>query len=345
MRNRYFRSKKVNSKLKTQNPKPKIVIIVGPTAVGKSRVAMELAGRFNGEIVNADSMQAYRFMDIGTAKPSRDERERVRHHLIDIRNPDEEFDAAQFREEASRAISEISGRNHLPIVAGGTGLYIKALTEGIFEVPKVDKGLRERLRREADELGISHLYERLKSVDPEAARGIDPHNTHRIIRALEVYCLTGRPISQYQMEHAFSERPYDTLKIGLHTDRETLYKNIDDRVDNMVNMGLIDEVKRILELGYGPGLKPMQGIGYCHISKYLAGEYDLDEAVRLIKRDTRHYAKRQMTWFRRDPDITWFDIKEGGCLERIFSKVRGFVGQVGEAGRENIRGSGSEKGS
>lgn len=307
------------------NIKPKIVLIVGPTAVGKSRVAMALADIFYGEVVSADSMQVYRYMDIGTAKPSRDDLEKVHHYLIDIRNPDEDFDAAQFREEASNAITEIVGRRMVPIVSGGTGLYIRTLTEGIFEAPKVDKELREKLRKEGEELGISALYKKLVDVDP-AARGIDPLNPHRIIRALEVFYLTGRSISEYHREHAFSERPFISLKIGLMKDREALYRDIDKRVDCMIKAGFIDEVVGIIKMGYSSDLKSMNSIGYSHICNYLKGRYSLEEATVTMSRETRHYAKRQMTWFKRDNDITWFDVNEGDYLERIFCKVRGFVG-------------------
>lgn len=306
----------------------KIIVIVGPTAVGKSKVAIELAERFDGEIVNADSMQVYRYMDIGTAKPSAVDRERVSHHLIDIRNPDEDFDAARFQEEASKAIVEIVDKGKLPIVVGGTGLYIKALTEGIFDAPGSDKELREKLRKEAEDFGMSVLYNKLFEVDPESAGRIGPRNTHRLIRALEVFYLTGISISQYQKGHAFSDRPYDTFKIGLTKERETLYKDIDDRIENMVKAGLVDEVRRIIEMGYSPGSKAMNALGYSHICRYLKGEYDLEEAVRLIKRDTRHYAKRQMTWFRKDAGINWCDVNKEGCIGHIFSEVGGFAGKA-----------------
>ena len=314
------------------NSNPKIIVIVGPTASGKSRVAIELAERFDGEIINADSMQVYRYMDIGTAKPSKEDRERIRHHLIDIRNPGEDFDAAQFRDEASKTVEDIVSRGYLPIVAGGTGLYLKALTQGLFEVPKVDKELRERLRKEVEDSGTPALYKKLAEVDPVAAEKIGPHNVHRIIRALEVFYLTGIPISRLQEGHAFSERLYDYLKIGLSVERETLYRKIDDRVDNMIKEGLVEEVSRIIEMGYRPESKAMLALGYSQICNCLEGKYSLEEAVSLIKRGTRHYAKRQMTWFRRDDEITWFNTKEEDCLERIFGKVRGFAGQVEHTG-------------
>lgn len=310
--------------------KQKIVVIVGPTASGKSGVAMELADRFHGEIVNADSMQVYRYMDIGTAKPSNEDRERIPHHLIDIRNPDEAFDAARYLDEASKVIEDVVCRGQLPIVVGGTGLYIKALTEGIFEAPEVDKELRERLNREADDLGLPSLYKKLMEVDSEAAVKIGPHNTHRIIRALEVYYLTGMPISKYQKEHAFSDMRYDSFKIGLNMEREILYKNIDSRVDSMIKAGFVDEVIRIIDMGYGPDAKGMQGIGYSHICRYIKGEYTLPDCINLIKRDTRHYAKRQLTWFRRDQEIDWVDANanKGGCIGYIFGEVGRFTGQA-----------------
>ncbi|MEK7850978.1 MAG: tRNA (adenosine(37)-N6)-dimethylallyltransferase MiaA, partial [Deltaproteobacteria bacterium] len=227
-----------------------------------------------------------------------------------------------------------------PIVAGGTGLYIKALTEGIFEVPEIDKELRERLRREAEESGLSSLYNKLRDVDPDAAEKIGPANTHRIIRALEIFYMTGQPISKHHKEHAFPERPYSMLKIGLNVERETLYKNIDYRVDSMIKAGFVDEVKGLLDMGYGPDLKGMQAIGYSHICRYIKGEYNLEDSVNLIKRDTRHYAKRQMTWFRRDSEISWFDINKEGCIGDIFSEVGGFAGQNIYAGGSKARGQG-----
>lgn len=211
---------------------------------------------------------------------------------------------------------------------GGTGLYIKALTEGIFDAPEVDKALRERLKKEVREAGIDALYKKLLEVDPEAAEKIGHTNTHRIIRALEIFYLTGMPISQYQKKHAFSEKPYDTIKIGLIKERETLYKDIDARVESMVKAGLVGEVRRIIEMGYSPDLKAMSALGYSHICRHLEGEYSLEEAVRLIKRDTRHYAKRQMTWFRKDLEISWYDVNKEGCIEHIFREVGRFAGKT-----------------
>jgi len=296
----------------------KLVVLVGPTASGKSRLAIELAERFNGEIVNIDSRQVYRYMDIGTAKPSDKDRERVPHHLIDIVDPDEDFSVAKFREEAVKAIQDIYERGRNIFVVGGSGLYIKALIGGLFKGPGADEGLRSELRREAELQGARYLYQRLKEVDPEAASCIHPHNMVRVLRALEVFYLTDRPISSFQKEHGFLERPYETLKIGVTKDRHTLYRDIEARVDRMIEAGLVEEVKR---LNYPSILKSMQGLGYREIMGYLYGKYTLEEAIRRLKRNTRRYAKRQMTWFRKDRDIHWFYPED---RERIFSLVEGF---------------------
>lgn len=296
--------------------KKKIVIIAGPTASGKTGLAIELARAFNAEIISADSMQVYKFMDIGTAKPSFEERSLVRHHLIDVVCPDEEFTAARFRDAASLKIDEISAGGKNIIIAGGTGLYIKALTEGIFEGPQADWEFRKSLVETAELSGRSALYERLKKVDPAAAANIHPNNLHRVVRALEVFELSQKPMSEFQKEHAFSERPYDALKIGLKKERDALYGDIDARVDQMIASGLLEETKRLLDMGFHSDLKPMCGLGYKEMCGYLCGEYPFDEAVLLIKRNTRRYAKRQITWFKKDPGIRWFHPAEKDCIIR-----------------------------
>lgn len=285
--------------------KPKIVVIVGPTASGKSARALELAGVFGAEIINADSMQVYRYMDIGTAKPSLEERTVVRHHLIDILYPDEEFSAALFREEAQGIIADVEARGRKAMVVGGTGLYIKALTSGLIKGGEVDPVIRSRLQSEAQSGGREKLYERLQVVDPATAVHLHPHDTYRLIRALEVYERTGRPISILRGRHCFKEGPYQTLKIGLQMEQEELYRRINARVDEMIKQGLKEEVKHILEMGYAPSLKAMQSLGYKQMAAHLGGEYDLTEATRLIKRDTKRYAKRQITWFKADQEIRW----------------------------------------
>lgn len=302
--------------------RPKIVVIIGPTASGKSAVGMELAGHSKAEIINADSMQVYRYMDIGTAKPSLKERKQVRHHLIDILYPDEEFSAALFREEARQAIGAVEERGKRAMVVGGTGLYIKALTSGLIRGGEVDPVIRKKLQAEAQAGGREQLYQRLREVDPPTAEQLHPHDTYRIIRALEVYERTGRPISALRKKHLFQEGPYDVLKIGLGMEREALYRRIDQRVDEMIHKGLVEEVGRLLELGYAPWLKAMQSLGYKEIINLLQGEYDMAEAVRLIKRDTRRYARRQITWFKTDPEIHWVAVPQG--RNAIIEMIKGF---------------------
>lgn len=307
---------------KTEMEKPRVTFILGPTASGKTGLAVELASLFNGEIISADSMQVYRYMDIGTAKPSKEELSRAAHHFIDIVGPEEEYTAARFRAEALEKVREIRFRGRNVFVAGGTGLYVKVLTKGIFEGPGADRSVREALREEAGVSGNPALYERLKEVDPASAEKIHPNNTGRLIRALEVWELAKRPISDFHKEHAFSEEPFDALKIGLEVDRAALYDRIERRVDEMMERGLLEETQRLLSMGYGSGLKPMSGLGYKEMIGFLSGEHPLETAVALIKRNTRRYAKRQLTWFRKDPEIRWFS---PGQKSDIINLVKGHL--------------------
>lgn len=286
--------------------KPKIIIIVGPTAVGKSQVALELADALGGEIVNADSQQVYRYMDIGTAKPSPAERQRIRHHLIDIVDPDEEFSAAIFRSQAMAAIEQIRLRSHAVIVCGGTGLYIKALTKGLFVGPARDEQIRARLSAEADRQGLAVLYQRLSAVDVAATAWIHPNDRQRILRALEVFELTGRPMSEWQKEHGFAENHFDYLLIGLDRERQALYEAINQRCADMVAGGLVAEVASLVQRGYGLELKPLQSVGYRHAGLILTGEMSQESGLELMKQDTRHLAKRQLTWFRGVKEVCWF---------------------------------------
>jgi tRNA dimethylallyltransferase len=286
--------------------RPKLLIIAGPTAVGKSEVALALAAAMAAEIINADSQQVYRYMDIGTGKPSAAERERVPHHLIDIINPDEEFNAAIFRQLSLAAIADIGRRGKRVIVCGGTGLYLKALTKGLFTGPAQDPSLRAALNAEADRSGLAALYQRLEGVDPGAPSRIHPNDRQRIVRALEVFALTGKPISEWQKKHAFGDSDFETLVIGLQRERDQLYSAINARCERMISAGLIDEVRQLMDRGYGLDLKPLQSIGYRHMGLVLRGELACDEAIELMKRDTRQLAKRQLTWFRGDPEIRWF---------------------------------------
>ena len=307
----------------------RVVILLGPTGVGKSRLAIEWAEELGGEIISADSMQVYRYMDIGTAKPTLDDQKRVRHHLIDLVTPDQPFHAALYRTLGRKTIDQLY-QDKKPIwVVGGTGLYIKTLTQGLFSSPKIDPHVRESLKQKAKEKGADALYGRLKEVDPNTAIRLHPNDLFRIIRALEVFDSTGAPISFYREQHRFGERPYLTLKMGLEMDRDMLYRRIDERVNQMLEKGFLQEVEKLMEVGYGPELKPMQSLGYKQMVQFLSKEIKWDEAVGQMKRDTRHYAKRQLTWFKADPEVQWWD--EPTDRQKIFLKIKSFWGRGGTA--------------
>lgn len=286
--------------------KPKIIIIVGPTAVGKSALALALAESLPGEIVNADSQQVYRYMDIGTGKPSAAERQRVRHHLIDVVNPDEEFNAAMFRYLASESIEQIHERQGKAIVCGGTGLYLRALTRGLFEGPAQDLEVRRSLEREIDEAGLPALYGRLAQIDPTVTSTIHPNDRSRTVRALEVYQLTGKPISQWQKEHSFQEENFAVLKIGLNLERAELYERINRRSVEMIEAGFLDEVRGLVARGYSLELKSLNSVGYAQMGKVLRGELAMETALAAMQQETRNLAKRQLTWFRGDKEVRWF---------------------------------------
>ncbi len=289
----------------------KVGLIVGPTGIGKTALALEVAQRLGAEIVNADSRQLYRGMDIGTAKPSAAELARVRHHLIDVRSPGEPLDVAQFRSLARAAIAEAAARGRRVLVTGGSGLYLRVLRHGIFAGPGAAPHIRRELMESAHRHGVEYLYDELRRIDPVAAQRLEPRDLYRIVRAIEVFRLTGVAISQHQAQHGFSRREYHSLTVGLRMDRERLYAAIDRRFDAMVAAGLVEEVRALLEGGYTPDAPPLSTIGYRHIAGYLRGETTLEEAIALAKRDTRRLAKRQMTWFRRDPEIVWIDAESG----------------------------------
>jgi tRNA dimethylallyltransferase len=309
----------------TMPGRPSVVILLGPTGVGKSRLGIELAEKFGGEIISADSMQVYRHMDIGTAKPSREEQERVPHHLMDLVNPDQPFHVGLYRMLGRKKIEELHLRGKRIWVVGGTGLYIKAVTQGIFPSPEIDPSVRERLKRDCAERGGDSLYQRLRDVDPKTASRVHPHDLFRTLRALEVFDSTGIPISFFRDQHRFLDRPYRTLKIGLEADREILYERIEQRVDQMIERGLLQEVIRLMEMGYGPELKPMQSLGYKQMIRYVSKEMEWDEAIRQVKRDTRRYAKRQWTWFKADPEIHWRNeaVGRSQILEEVESFLKG----------------------
>ncbi|WP_243371467.1 tRNA (adenosine(37)-N6)-dimethylallyltransferase MiaA [Geotalea sp. SG265] len=285
----------------------KVVCIVGPTASGKTELAVRLAERFEGEIVNADSMQVYRGMDIGTAKPSADLRRRVPHHLIDIVTPAVNFSASDFRREAGKAIADIHSRGKNVFVVGGTGLYIRALLQGLVDSPRGDERIRCELNELADEIGNEGLLQQLAQVDPVTAARLHPNDRVRIVRALEVYRQTGRPMSEFREDHGFADELYDCLMLGIRVERQELYDRVESRVEEMVEQGLIAEVEELLRQGYTRDLKAMRSIGYKEICSFLAGEIPLDQGVQLIKRDTRRYAKRQMTWFNKEYGIKWVE--------------------------------------
>jgi tRNA dimethylallyltransferase len=286
--------------------KVKLIIILGPTAAGKSELALALAAAVDGEIVNADSQQVYRYLDIGTGKPSKADRERVAHHLIDIVNPDEEFNVALYRRLATEQIAQIDQRGGKCIVCGGSGLYLKALTQGLFEGPGQDAGIRRELEWEIERAGLASLYRRLAEVDPSVTSTIHPNDRQRTIRALEVYRMTGKPLSDWQREHGFQERPLAALKIGLCREREELYARINRRCERMVEGGLLQEVRGVMARGYGLHLKPLQSIGYRQMGQVLMGAQELLPAIEEMKQETRRFAKRQLTWFRADKEIRWF---------------------------------------
>jgi tRNA dimethylallyltransferase len=294
---------------------PVLVVVLGPTAVGKSRVAVELALRFGGEIVGGDSIQVYRGFDIGTDKPSPDERRGVPHHLIDVVDPTVQFTAADFVREALAAARGIASRGRLPIVAGGTGLYLKALVDGIFPGPGRDPALRAALEAEARENGLEALFRRLEAVDPAYAAKIRDRDKVRIVRALEVYEATGRPISEHFRATASPVADRKVVRLGLRLDRAVLVRRIEERVERMFARGLIDEVRGLLARGVPDDAPPFRALGYRHVLMHLRGGLALEEAVALTKTDTRQYAKRQMTWFRKMDGVAWFSPDDGPGLE------------------------------
>ena len=302
---------------------PRLIAIVGPTASGKSQLAMEIASKIKAEIISADSMQIYRYMDIGTGKPSPDDRRRIPHHLLDIIFPDETFSAANYKERARGVIDVLQKGGKNILIVGGTGLYIKALLRGLFPSPEADQSLRQELRKKADRLGRAFLWHELEEIDPTSASRLHPNDVLRIIRALEVYRQTGIPLSHWQQKHAFQDCPYEVLKIGLMREREDIYRRIEKRVDHMVRRGIGEEVRSLLNMGYGRYLKSMQGLGYKRMVEYLCGERDFQEAIHLIKEETKAYAKRQLTWFRSDPEIRWVHYPEG--RRRIIEMGEGFL--------------------
>lgn len=290
--------------------KPPLILIVGPTAVGKTEIAIQLAERLNGEIVSADSRLFYRGMDIGTAKPSHEEQARAPHHLIDIANPDEILSLAVFQQIATEAIADIHARSKLPFLVGGTGQYIRAVTQG-WTPPEVkpDERLRDALEKMKEERGLNWLHDKLRGLDPDAAEKIDPRNFRRTIRALEVIMTTGKKFSEQRGQ---GESPYHLITIGLTRPREELYRRVDERIESMFANGLMDEVKSLIARGYSPSLPTMSAIGYRECAQALEGKITVEEAKQFARRATRVYVRRQANWFKEsDPNILWFRVEDG----------------------------------
>ena len=305
-----------------------LIILTGPTAVGKTKASIGLAKALNGEIISADSMQVYKYMDIGSAKIRPEEMQGIRHYLIDELEPDEEFHVVKFQQMAKEAMEAIYAKGKIPIVVGGTGFYIQALLYDIdFTESNEDNSYRQELEQLADEQGAEFLHEMLRKVDPRSADTIHANNVKRVIRALEFYHQTGEKISEHNEQERAKESPYDFCYFVLNDDREKLYERINLRIDQMLEEGLVDEVKALKDKGYTRDMVSMQGLGYKEILDYLNNECTLEEAIYILKRDTRHFAKRQLTWFRRERDVVWidkpsYDYDEDKILEAMLNSIR-----------------------
>ena len=305
-----------------------LIILTGPTAVGKTKASIGLAKALNGEIISADSMQVYKYMDIGSAKIRPEEMQGIQHYLIDALEPDEEFHVVRFQQMAKRAMNEIYAKGNIPIVVGGTGFYIQALLYDIdFTESNEDSAYRQELEQLATEKGAEYLHDMLRKVDPASAETIHANNIKRVIRALEFYQQTGEKISEHNEQERAKESPYDFCYFVLNDDREKLYERINLRIDQMLEEGLVDEVQALKDRGYTRDMVSMQGLGYKEILDYLNGDCTLEEAIYILKRDTRHFAKRQLTWFRREREVIWIDKKtynydEHKILEAMLDSIR-----------------------
>lgn len=300
--------------------KNKVIVLIGPTAVGKTKIAVELAKKIDGEIVSADSMQIYKHMDIGTAKASLEDMEGIRHYMLDVIEPDQEFSVAKYKEMAVECIEEVIRKRKVPILVGGTGLYINSIVDNVeFSETITDWGYREELEEKAEREGVEVLHKELEKIDPEAAQKIHTNDLKRIIRALEVYKFTGKPISYHQQISRDIPSKFNFIMIGLTMERGELYKRIDRRVDQMIEKGLNEEVKKLLDRGISIRSTAMQGLGYKEMVEYLTLTKSLEEVLEIIKRDSRRYAKRQLTWFRRDKRIYWLDAEN--TIQDILKKI------------------------
>lgn len=307
-----------------------VIVIVGPTASGKTKVSIELAKEIKGEIVSADSMQVYKYMNIGTAKPTEEEMAGIKHYLIDQVEPSEEFSVAKYQKLAYKYIEEILKRGKTPIVCGGTGLYINSLVYNIeFADTICDWNLREKLKEEAEKYGNEYIYNKLKAIDPKAAKKIHMNNIKRVIRAIEVYTYTNKPISLHQEESLKNPPKYNYIIIGLTKERKRLYEDIEKRVDIMMEEGLVEEVKNLMEMGYDKNTIAMQGLGYKEIMSYVKGEVSKEEALYILKRDTRRYAKRQITWFKKLKNVYWIKADEINREKEIVEKIKYHIARYG----------------
>ena len=298
----------------------RVIVIVGPTCSGKTLLSLLLAKALNTEIISVDSRQIFKHLSIGTAKPTLSEISEVKHHFIDSLEPNQDFNVSKFEIEALKIIDDLHQQNKIPICVGGSGLYVKAIVEGLWNDVDTDEEFRQNLLSEKEQFGNQFLYDKLVEVDPKSAETMLPQNWKRVIRALEVFHLTGKSIVDFHKEHK-RETDFEFHQFGLKWQREILYQNIEARVDKMIALGLVDEVKSILKMGYAPELNSLNTVGYKEIIAFLNGEYDLERAVELIKRNTRRFAKRQMTWFNKDKNIKWFDISLTSDLSKILESI------------------------
>lgn len=307
--------------------KKPLIVITGPTSVGKTENSIKIAKALNGEIISADSMQVYRHMDIGTAKIMPEEMQGIKHHLIDCLDPKEEFNICMFKEMADKAIDDILSRGKMPILVGGTGFYIQSVLKDVnFANEDDDNTQRLELQKLADENGAEYMHKMLAEIDPESAESIHANNVKRVIRAIEYYRQTGEKISVHNTKEAQNESPYDYMYFVINNDRDVLYKRIEDRIDIMLRSGLVEEVEKLRAMGCNRDMVSMKGLGYKEILQYLEGEISLEEAIYILKRDTRHFAKRQITWFKREKDVIWmnypdYDNDKNKMLEAMLKMI------------------------
>lgn len=300
--------------------KQKIIILAGPTGVGKTELSLGIAEKFKAEIISMDSMQIYKYMDIGTAKPTLAERSRVCHHLVDYVEPNESYHVSRFVDDARTAIANIISRGHTPMLVGGTGLYMRGLLEGVFEMPAIPAAIRTAVHDDMAKMGNAKMYQELSDLDPETATRIHQNDSQRLARGLEIFRATGIPWSEHLASQQKESSEFNALKIGLRRERDELYDRINSRVTIMVEQGLLAEVEHLLEMDFGPELGPMQSIGYRHMVQYIQKKWSWQESLTLLARDTRHYAKRQFTWFGRDQDMHWFHPDAGNNIEELLTR-------------------------